>query len=109
MSEHDASKITPANPYSVPSNVSLTHSTGVELKSGNNLCNIPKATPSGLAGEQRAYTKNARLYERGSERSECVLKTDENLLWPQLDVEEHGLNMCHICPRVGNRGDLFKS
>lgn len=54
------SKITPTNPYSVPSNVSfwgLIYSTGVELKCRNNLCNIPKAAPSGLAAKQRAYTK----------------------------------------------------
>lgn len=50
-------KITPANPYSVPSNVSLMVSAGAELMCRNNLCNIPKAMPSGLAGLQRAYTK----------------------------------------------------
>lgn len=31
-----------------------------------------------------------------------VVQTDENPLWSQLDVEEHGLKMCQICPRVGN-------
>lgn len=29
-----------------------------------------------------------------------MVKTDENPLWPQLDVEEHGLKMCHICPEL---------
>lgn len=31
-----------------------------------------------------------------------MVKTDEIPLWPQLDVKEHGLKMCHICLRVGN-------
>lgn len=29
-------------------------------------------------------------------------KTDEDPLWSQLDVEEHGLKICQICLRVGN-------
>lgn len=40
--------------------------------------------------------------EGGGGVSECVVKTDENPLWPQLDVEERELKMCHICLRAGN-------
>ena len=48
-------------------------------------------------GERRAYAKMQGF--TAEEEGEHVVKTDENPLWPQLDVEEHGLKYVSHLPQ----------